>query len=69
MLSPKIRAKRVGVIKDKIGILKIQIFCFLHVEYKEPHYMLRIKGGMKKGGGLGSENCFFWGTQISLAYA
>ena len=25
-------------------------------------FMLRIKGGMKKGGGLRSQNCFYLGT-------
>ena len=31
--------------------------------------MLRIKGGMKKGWGLRSQNCFNLGTLTFLAYA
>ena len=30
-------------------------------------FMLRIKGGMKKGGGLRSQNCFYLGTLTFFA--
>ena len=54
----------------KSKFLNCWIFITLkNVRVPKSNFLLRIKVGMKKGGGLWSQNCFYLGTLTFLAYA
>ena len=63
------------IICAKGGKLSPKFNCFIKHMPKMSGYpnksvfMLQIKKGMKKGGGLRSQNCFFLGTLTFLAYS